>query len=225
MPQSTGMPLNRLAGLAALLFGLSVGLGACGFADQALVPTLTGEPPAKPAPVAPAPLTPAQQAEDMIARLGGLQTDTKAHYDGYDARRAAIESDAGAYDSLVGEIMGGLDGGAQASTLDPKWASARGKLQDMSVSVAVLNSLLDKVSTTSTKAAALAIRAQQAQADPAFGPDIQGQLLFVQDEAERVAASNSQLLEALRGDIEQTQGYYSRERLNLADLKLAIQKS
>ena len=205
----------------------TTGLSACGFADQALIPTLTGEAPAQPAAqTAAKALSPEEQVESLVARLGRLQGQTREHFEAHAEQQTAVQLAAGGYDTLVGEILAALEGGAgpEDPALTEKWLAAQGSLREVKGALIGLNHLLDRSSATANNASVLSGAAKDALDSGDLGEANAGQLLFVRDEAERVAGNNRRLLESLTEDVSRSQAFYSGEQINLNDLRLRIQQ-
>jgi hypothetical protein len=200
------------------MVGLALALAGCAFADQALIPSLSGEPFAS----APAGGEPAAEATDPSGRLGEVRTAVADQSTRFQTLRQRSGDHAAAYQATVGHIAGQLQGGPAAGdpALMDEWRIAEEQLGRLEEDLGDLRSLADEIAGSAAAARGLqdAVRARYATASAAD----RDSLRLLDENTTRVAVEADRLLADATLDAARQGSALAMESNNLTALSVAV---
>lgn len=236
----------------AAIWGAALVLGGCAFTDEALLPSLAGEPspPAQTttatasgtgtggAAVQTAPLTAqtaaaqpqitgtyvGQKAQELRGELTRLQSTVSEQAARLEQLRTQTQHNAKAYHDLVGAINAKLQTGTTPGNpiLVGQWNQAQTELQKVNSDLDALNALNTEVTASAASANYLAESTQAAFGLSGAIDEDHVQLAQIQDDVDRTTVQIDRTLNELAADISRQNAYLATERSNLTALALAI---
>lgn len=227
----------------ALLICATV-LGGCSFAEDALLPSLTGEAPKEPpqriqvysAEAAAEPqglsVTPGQPTGTFVGQkvstlrgdLQQLQATLSRHGGQLAEIRGQTVRDSQQYHGTVAAINTRLQVGTTPGNpvLMQQWYGAQRELDQIGQDILRMNRLATEVGSTSAFAAYLLNSVQAARQLSGAVEEDHRQLSILEDEVNRTLVSIERLLTELSDDANRQQQYVANEKTNLNTLALAI---
>ncbi|HEY1382833.1 MAG TPA: hypothetical protein VGF43_04415 [Dongiaceae bacterium] len=209
--------MRRISILA--LVAVAVSLGACEFAQKAVVPSVTGQP----APTLnPAPIVPLDvakfgnpSASPVGARIGQFRDDLlrlqQAAVEEVERGRklqADTEANAAGYQITIGTFKG------QPSPTE--WQRAQGQLRTVSAALDQMSALSNEVAKNVAYTSYLLQSIKSASADTSATPDDRKQLLVLEDSTTQTSTSYDQLLDGLRQEVLRQSHFLGEEGAKLA---------
>jgi len=222
--------MRRISLFALLAMAASV--SACEFAQQAVVPSVTGQPPAT---LSPAPIVPLDVAKfgtpsstPTGTRIGQLRSDLlqlqQAAVEQVQRGRqlqADTEANVAGYQITVGASQNGQQGAGQqgAGKVDvATWQRGQGQLQAISANLDQMNALASAVAKNIAYAAFLQQSIQGVSASADASAEDRRQLLVLSESTRQTSNSLDQLLDGLRQEILHQSHFLGTEGAKLAQL-------
>jgi hypothetical protein len=236
---------SAIAGVALLLAG-------CGFTDDALIPSLTGDDPAggeriEIAPGAsesnrlptlgantfePGGVTAGQPTGTEVGRrvdrlredLGRLQNSVSNDNSALQDLRRQTIADATRYQELIAQIQARLQVGTTPGNPEvvAAWSEAQTTLDRIADSVGQMNALSNKVANDSALSAFILESVRATYGLTGAVDEDHRQLAVLEDEVNRTVVLIDRLLNELNEDLSRQSNYVSRERSDLTVLSVAV---
>lgn len=236
MKRRLSTTLRRAGGIVGVLLLVS----GCAFVDNAVVPAVTGEPPAGGAAGVPLSNTNftapgvtdfqntgtavGQRVDQLRDDLLKLQDQIVAQNTRLQQLRANARTSAAYYHGLVAAINARLQVGTTPGNpeLVQQWNEAQVELEKVSQSISQMNSLLNDVAANTALAGYLLEAINATFAVRGAIEEDHRQLAVLQDETSKTAVVMDRLLNELTEDIARATNYVAQERQDLTALSVAI---
>jgi len=165
-----------------------------------------------------------QKVQSLRDDLLKLQDQLKAENDQLQSLRISARQFAGNYHALKAAMNARLQVGTTPGNpeLVAQWNQAQSELQQVSASIAALNTLQSEVSGTASLSAFLREATSTTFELRGAVEEDHRQLAVLEDEVNKTVVVIDRLLNELSDDIARTQNYYANERLNLTAMQVAI---
>ncbi|MEZ5832108.1 MAG: hypothetical protein R3D05_13105 [Dongiaceae bacterium] len=203
-------------------------LGACEFASNAVVPSITGGPGIpRPAPIVPLDVSKLGPASDTSAGvritqfrpdLAKLQQAAIEQVQRGQQLTADLEASVAGYQVTASTIKTTQPGGVAADDSVATWQQAQAQLRTVSATLDQMNSLSSEVAKNVAYAAYLQQSIQAASAAPDATGDDRRQLALLQDSTARTSMSLDQLLDGLRQRVLRQSHFLGLEGAKLAQI-------
>lgn len=238
------LKMKKLGLLAALAAALA--LGACEFTQNAVSPSVSGQPVgtvAAPTPTVGAPVEPVQIAPLDISQPGiatgtlvgerviqfradltRLQSATAEQIQRHQQLRADAEANANSYQTTVGAINAKLQVGTTPGNpgVIDAWRRAQGQLQLVGADLDQMNALSNNAATNAAFAAYLLESIRASYSVYGAVEEDHRQLRILEDATSQTSVSIDRLLTQLSDDISRHNHFLGIERANLTQMALAV---
>lgn len=220
--------ISVFAAVAAALTA-TLALGACDFTQNALVPSVTGQPVDQPPAIVPLDVAAlgAPSATPIGARIGRFRTDlTQLQQAGaelsqrYNQLHADAEANISAYQTTAGSMRTMQQGGAGRDdpAMAAAWQNTQTQLQMVGADLDQLNLLSNNLVNNVAFSAYLLQSIRGAKNTPGATDEDRRQLNVLDGSATGTASALDQLLTALSGDLRRHSRFLGIERANLAEM-------